>query len=481
MPSYLLLRNNKESGPYSLNDLVTLGLKPYDLVWIEGRSAAWRYPSEISELKDYAPVVEEQPYDRFFKKPSETEVKEEFVPERQEVVPEKKFIKEEPVKRIVVETNNCQPSYSAQTKKIFVSLPEKNNTINGYNNQGNADNSYKQYQPRAIQEEQPKPAEQRTYSPINIQESDETRLETKYTQSLDEIKEMYVNTLVQRKTRNRRKELVKKYMKPVLASLFLLLCGAVIGYILTSKKTSLQATEAISTIIPQQKSEQVPADKNEILQPEEKQAIVPQPENKNKQGQSQQTAQVQTKKTGTRSLLPNNQSSLKPFADDKNKSAPVQDDQVANIPKQDVETDPQTGERRKVTRNDEGNETLAEPKEQKTEERPARSSNAAEPKSLNKLVSVKTNDYIRGTFGGIRDLKLTVSNNSKYFVDEVKVELQYIKPSQLPLRTDIITFRNLSPNGSVTIKVPDSQRGMRVDYRVTRVQSRDWERGTAGL
>ena len=69
MATYLLLRDNKESGPFSMNDLVHLGLKPYDLVWVEGKSAAWRYPSEVDELKPYAPVAEEQPFDRFFKKP----------------------------------------------------------------------------------------------------------------------------------------------------------------------------------------------------------------------------------------------------------------------------------------------------------------------------------------------------------------------------------------------------------------------------
>src|SRR5215831_19159491 len=73
MDLYRLLRSNKESGPYSLNDLLALGLKPYDLIWVEGRSAAWRYPSEVSELKEFAPVVEEQPFDRFFKKSSEKE------------------------------------------------------------------------------------------------------------------------------------------------------------------------------------------------------------------------------------------------------------------------------------------------------------------------------------------------------------------------------------------------------------------------
>ena len=69
MDNYLLLRSNKQSGPYSLQQLVNIGLKPYDLVWVEGRSAAWRYPSEVDGLKEYAPKVEEQPYDRFYKKP----------------------------------------------------------------------------------------------------------------------------------------------------------------------------------------------------------------------------------------------------------------------------------------------------------------------------------------------------------------------------------------------------------------------------
>ena len=109
MPSYRLLRSNKESGPYSLNDLVTLGLKPYDLVWVDGRSAAWRYASEVAELKDYAPATEEQPYDRFYKKSSDTEipVKESPVPPREEIVPQKNPVKEiniqEPVKYSVKE------------------------------------------------------------------------------------------------------------------------------------------------------------------------------------------------------------------------------------------------------------------------------------------------------------------------------------------------------------------------------------------
>src|SRR5688572_33010190 len=69
MNKYLLLRDNKQSGPYTVPEIIEMGIKPYDLVWLEGKSAAWRYPSEVEELKAYAPTVEEQPFDRFYKKP----------------------------------------------------------------------------------------------------------------------------------------------------------------------------------------------------------------------------------------------------------------------------------------------------------------------------------------------------------------------------------------------------------------------------
>ena len=60
MSTYLLLRNNQESGPFSIEEIKGMSLKSYDLLWIVGKSAAWRYPGEISELKSFAPPVPEQ-------------------------------------------------------------------------------------------------------------------------------------------------------------------------------------------------------------------------------------------------------------------------------------------------------------------------------------------------------------------------------------------------------------------------------------
>lgn len=62
MQHYRLLRNNRESGPYSQQDLIDLGLKAYDLIWVEGKSASWKYPSEVDTLKSYAPPATEDLY-----------------------------------------------------------------------------------------------------------------------------------------------------------------------------------------------------------------------------------------------------------------------------------------------------------------------------------------------------------------------------------------------------------------------------------
>jgi hypothetical protein len=69
MKMYRLLRNNKETGPYSAEELIKTGFKKYDLIWLDGKSAAWRYPGELPDFAQHAPVIEEQPFDRFYKRP----------------------------------------------------------------------------------------------------------------------------------------------------------------------------------------------------------------------------------------------------------------------------------------------------------------------------------------------------------------------------------------------------------------------------
>jgi hypothetical protein len=51
---YLLLRNNQQTGPFTIGELLQQQLLPTDMLWIEGRSTAWAYLSEM-ELQ---PVID---------------------------------------------------------------------------------------------------------------------------------------------------------------------------------------------------------------------------------------------------------------------------------------------------------------------------------------------------------------------------------------------------------------------------------------
>src|SRR5439155_8615217 len=96
---YLLLRNNQQSGPYSLEELLQLQLKPFDLVWVEGRSAAWQYPGEIPALQTY---VAETP------RPESP-----FMPIATEAMEQKAS----------GEKNHAEPAQPSIASHVFVSMP----------------------------------------------------------------------------------------------------------------------------------------------------------------------------------------------------------------------------------------------------------------------------------------------------------------------------------------------------------------------
>ncbi|MBX3241538.1 MAG: hypothetical protein KIT80_11175 [Chitinophagaceae bacterium] len=57
MKIYTLLRDNQESGSFTYEELVSKKLRKLDLIWVEGESIVWKYPSEIKELKKYVQEV----------------------------------------------------------------------------------------------------------------------------------------------------------------------------------------------------------------------------------------------------------------------------------------------------------------------------------------------------------------------------------------------------------------------------------------
>jgi hypothetical protein len=456
MANYLLLRNNKESGPYSVDDLMELGLKPYDLVWIQGKSAAWRYPSEVDELKPIAPVVEEQPFDRFFKRAADTK-KESFT-----AVEEPPKQKEETLKQ---EIPVVQPQYEKYIpkKSVFVAMPGQKSTVV---------QSVKREEPVSI----PAPVQQT----ITISENP-AAAQIKYSQPLDEIKEMYVKTLQDRKQKIARKSIWLKRAKQTAALLSLVAVGVIAGFVIKSNNGK-QAIAAQTNNATQQQQQvtsapvinvaddtilanHLAASSNDIplLQQPSEPSVNKIPERKDKP--------IELKQSPDKPLTGNLKNEIASTSSSENKisnSVPAQ-------PKP-VDIDPATGERsRKVRTANEENSNHSNTNSGTSEKKSFLPDNI-----VSRQVSVKSNAYKVVAFGGIRGLELTVTNDSKYVLDNVTVELQYIKPNELPLRTENIQFTSVGPNATSTIRVPDTNRGIKVTYRIVNIKSRQMDEGVAG-
>jgi len=78
---YLLLRNNQQSGPFTIGELLQQQLSPSDMIWIEGKSTAWTYLTEL-ELTPFVKKPETSSQSQAVKTPDEIERKAEELRQR---------------------------------------------------------------------------------------------------------------------------------------------------------------------------------------------------------------------------------------------------------------------------------------------------------------------------------------------------------------------------------------------------------------
>ncbi len=430
MSTYLLLRDNKESGPYSLEELVARGLKAYDLIWVKNKSAAWRYPGELPELKPYAPAVEEQPYDRFFKRdPSNNQEN------RNEVRNE--TAKPQNLYERPAESNEPKKSFSP-SRSVYVNLPNS-----------------KPAEPRQTPSPTPSPVEEPSPT-ISVSENP-AAAQIKYSQPLDEIKEMYVKTLKERKQKIALRTYILKSMRRAAVIIVLVACGVFAGFMLRSDKdgqelqassgNTSQEVSAQNTLIPEQFEsetieEQEPAPIT--LNPQEKKAL--------DKLVAKSLSEIPVEKKASKQLM---------VASQDENTRKIQEFQSSFV-------NPETGERGKRSREESRTSTSAITQEEISSPID-KSTRDTKRSGIYSMVDVKSNDYYKVAFGGIRDLELTVSNNSEKHLEEVLVELQYIKPNEQPLRTENIRFKSMEPNSTATIRVPDTNRGVNIRYRIIHI------------
>jgi hypothetical protein len=91
--------------------------------------------------------------------------------------------------------------------------------------------------------------------------------------------------------------------------------------------------------------------------------------------------------------------------------------------------------------------------------------------NITSYVTAEKSDYTYSKLGGIYNLKISVTNNTHYLIDNVKVKVFYMKANGVVWNSRIIDFNLLNPQTKSTIKVPDTERGTRVKYEIFSIKS----------
>ena len=381
--SYILLRNNKETGPFSFEQLREQGLAAGDLLWVEGQSVAWMRPAELPEFRSANPGHTK------IRETEDTQVSKET--EKYQPVPE---------------------NISVQKSSVYVSLPT----------------AYDMPQETAATFAKTDPG------PVEA----EPALSTKFERPLDEIKEMYVRTLESRKKKTARKKHLRKYLKYAAIFIGLPLAGAFVAISL-QKKDGKSGEEEIVVRQPAQESvvpdesvtSNLPDQQNELYVPS---AIAEDPRVENHERPGAVSVPMSTVK-----------------------DPPIEEPATERKPEQHHTA----GKEDAATLKNENKPVVQVPQEE-----------------VAPFVAVKSNAYKTGSFGGIRDLQLTLTNDSKYNLSQVAVELQYLKLGDEIVKSEMINFQSVPPNSSQTLEIPDNKRGVRIAYKVRRISA---ERTPAGF
>jgi len=419
---YLLLRSNQQTGPYSLEELLQFDLKPFDLIWIEGRSAGWYYPQEIPAL---------QPHLSFLK-------------QTQASTPA-------PVQESVV-----KPVQSAGPKKVFVSMPS------------NASKEDPTPKP-SFSSEQYYEQERPTFPPSSsLPKEEPAALKTTYAKSLDEVETDYTNWLYQKKTKK------KPAISPKAVFLACLLVGSAYA-----AWTILQPGDDDSATTMQQQSAQVPV-QNELGTDSVEETTDTQTAGKSsvdsKQKQKKNTVIPKEEKPLASKSNPREQVPTSPVNAPKDQEVPptseVNDETVTVEEKKPEPVTAEAPKEKKKLKDKIADLFRKKPEEKKEEARPSEEENGERRSvrreagsSLAQMVTVGfdiPNDWMMG----IKGAKATLTNRSSETIAKAVVEVVYYNDDNDVLDKRTISFSNIKSKQKQTVSVPDHQTATRLEYNV---------------
>ena len=86
-------------------------------------------------------------------------------------------------------------------------------------------------------------------------------------------------------------------------------------------------------------------------------------------------------------------------------------------------------------------------------------------------ISVNTGDYKTGFLGGIKDLQITVRNQTEYPLDNAVVQVQYLRGNGGVFKTEQYTVHNIPEKGAQSVQASNSRKGTKVNISLVSVTS----------
>ncbi|MBA2328211.1 MAG: hypothetical protein H0V91_01180 [Flavisolibacter sp.] len=453
---YLLLRSNKQSGPYTREELLELILKPLDLVWVEGKSFGWSYPSEIESLKN------------FVEAPTE----------------EKSHFSTQPSQYDKAGTNASSP---ASNKNIFVSMPL--NAAKTFNSSSKP--SYNSLEQRSEEvkndrnhttPEEPRPDHQalerkadelrqraQAYASSRPVKNLDDVVDIKYAKTLEEVEEEYTSWMYQKKT-NKKNNFSKEQLLSALAVIVVIAGGWFIDSGLFSGETKHKEQvvhvqnsvreENTPVFSEMQEDEKISNDiadfKNQVNKPvdliplPEKQLLAENP-GKEKSENNVASAPIEDYKLPEPYEKPILQSTEEPVAE-------------VEQPKKKTLGDAVNGVFRKLIKGDEA-ETKSEPKN--GERKSSRRSEVSTAETdISDQIEIKKNNTSDNWMMGVIGLKLTLYNRSSIPLKTAEIEVLYYNDQDRLLEKKRLTFSNVAPKKSQTISAPDHRLADHAEFKI---------------
>ena len=431
---YLLLRSNQQTGPHTLEELLKLDLKSFDLIWVEGKSYGWSYPSEIETLKPFvAPLATNN--------------------QTQAIAPP------------VTDPNSFGAGKAVASKKIFVSMPVVNASAS-VPSTSSAD---------AI-EQKAEELRRRAQSYIPQAPLQQDELRTNYTRNLNDVEEDYTSWVFKKKTKGKT-YLSKKYWA-FGAIIAVALAGAWMTIKTTSSKPSAITPSSVVPTNAEEKAANSPIESTELstaISVSEKKPVKRLSANNISKKEKEKKAEINSV------IRKENATAIDPDVAQKQPTSMIEEN-TPIITEEKKEPAGKTKEKR--TLKTLFNTLFKKNKKQEPaqEEEPQSASNnnnernathrgdeqgvATSVIDLSGQVTIKLNKAPDDWMMGVQGLKLTLYNNSEATLKTAVVEVLYYSDENSLLEKKTINFSNIAPGKSQTMAAPDHRLADRVDYKI---------------